>query len=966
MKTVMDFLRDQGIEVPHLCYHPSLGPIQTCDLCLVSADGKLVRACAEPYREGMTIETGSEAVKAVRMEAMDRILSQHELYCTVCENNNGNCEIHNTVKQMKVDRQNLPFQAKSYPVDDSHPFYRYDPDQCILCGRCVEACQNLQVNETLSIDWEAKTPRVIWDGGSSIDESSCVSCGHCVTVCPCNALMEKTMIGEAGFLTGIQPDTLRSMIEITKEAEPGYRELIAVSDMEEKMRRKEIRRTKTVCTYCGVGCSFDIWTKGRDILKVEPQPEAPANGISTCVKGKFGWDFINSPKRLTRPLVRRGERFYETSWEEALSLAAEKFTEVKESGGPDALGFIASSKCTNEEAYLMQKLARSVIGTNNVDNCSRYCQTPATKGLFRTVGYGGDAGSIRDIAEADLVITVGSNTADSHPVLATRIKRAHKLHGQKLVVVDLLEHEMAERADLFLRPESSTDFVWLAAVTRYIVDQGWHDTVFIEERVNGLDDYVDSLNPFTLDYAESVTGIPREKLIRLAEMLRDADSTCILWAMGVTQHTGGSDTSTAISNLLLITGNYGRPGTGAYPLRGHNNVQGTSDFGALPNVFPGYESVEDESVRRRYEREWGGELPKKAGLDNHSMLDSILKGGIRSLYIIGEDTAFSDSNSHHVQEAFRQLDFMVVQDLFLTKTARFADVVLPASPSLEKEGTFVNTERRVQRLYQAIDPLGDSRPDWIILRDLARRLGADWPYDHPGAVMAEAAKLASMFAGVTYDRLEGYKSLQWPVAPDGTDAPFLYADGFPTSDGKARLVPMPWTAPRRTEGGYDLLLNNGRMLEHFHEGNMTYRSRGIRHKVPSAYVEVSTELAAERGIRDGARVKLVSPFGEETVYALVSSRVRKKELYLSIHTDQASVNTLTGSDVDRATHTPAYKEVHVRLETLDRDPVCPLPGHHPRYGRKNPQTGVEVERKWQREDYDFPRGKGERKNGRTH
>ncbi len=509
-----------------------------------------------------------------RLEAVNRILHNHDLYCTVCENNNGDCALHEAVHMLNMDSQKYPFEKKPYEVDDSNPFYRYDPNQCILCGRCVEACQNVEVNETLSIDWSLERPRVVWDHGVPINESSCVSCGHCVTVCPpVNALMEKSMLGEAGYLTSIPQDTKEKLIDFVKSLEPaiGMRPIMALSNAESALRSTQIKKTKTVCTYCGVGCSFEMWTKGRKILKVQPVPEGPANGISTCIKGKFGWDFVNSSDRLTRPLIRDGNRFREATWEEAIDRVARGLMRIKEKyGGGDAIEFIASSKGTNEESYLLQKLARQVFGTNNVDNSSRFCQAPATTGLWRTVGYGGgDSGSISDIYSADLILAVGTNTAESHPVIATRIKRAHKLRGgQKLIVADIRKHEMAERADLFIHPRPGTDLVWLSAVTKYIIDQGWEDRKFIEERTTGFEEYRKSLEPFTLDFAERETGIPREQLIRVAEMIHEAKSVCALWAMGVTQHQMGSDTSTAISNLLLVTGNYGRPGTGAYPLRG--------------------------------------------------------------------------------------------------------------------------------------------------------------------------------------------------------------------------------------------------------------------------------------------------------------------------------------------------------------------------------------------------------------
>ena len=607
---LIDLMIRRGAKVPSVCYHHQLGPIQTCDTCLVDVNGELVRACATTLADGMTIETKSARADAAQREAFDRILGNHLLYCTVCDNNNGNCTIHNTTKMLQVEHQKIPFKPKPYEVDATNPFYIYNPDQCVLCGRCVEACQNVEVNETLSINWEDPHPRVLWDGGKPIGESSCVSCGHCVTICPCNALMEKSMLGQAGYMSGLPKPTLNGMIDIIKGIEPdmGYGMILNVSEAESAMRESRTRRTKTVCTYCGVGCSFDIWTKGRHILKVEPC-DGPTNGISTCIKGKFGWDFVNSADRLTKPLIREGDKFREATWEEAVGLVARRFAEIRAKNGPDALAFISSSKCTNEESYLMQKLARAVIGTNNMDNCSRYCQAPATAGLFRTVGYGGDSGSIRDIENAGLVLIIGSNTAEAHPVLATRVKQAHKLRGQKLIVADLRKHEMAERADLFFQPKPGTDLVWLSAITRYILDNGLDKKEFLARWVDGAEDYRKSLEPFTLDFAAKTCGLSVELLKQVAHMIVEAEGVCVLWAMGITQHSMGSDASTAISNLLLVTGNYMRTGTGAYPLRGHNNVQGAGDHGAHPDELSGYQSVHDPEVRARFEAAWNVKLP---------------------------------------------------------------------------------------------------------------------------------------------------------------------------------------------------------------------------------------------------------------------------------------------------------------------------------------------------------------------
>jgi len=491
-------------------------------------------------------------------------------------------------------------------------------------------------------------------------------------------------------------------------------------------------------------------------------------------------------------------------------------------------------------------------------------------------------------------------------------------------------------------------------VTKYIIDMGWHDEAFLAKQVNGLAELKTWLETYTLDYAVQTTGLPKDEIIRTAEMIYDAKRVCVCWAMGVTQHVGGSETSTAICNLLLVTGNVGRPGTGAYPLRGHNNVQGAGDFGCAPGNLPGYESVADEAVRAKYEKAWNVMLPHTKGLDNHEMVESVHEGKVRAMYLMGEEMALVDSNSNYVQAAFEKLDFFVVQDIFFSKTAQFADVIFPASPSLEKEGTFTNTERRIQRLNQVLPPLGESRPDWRIIVDLANRLGADWGYEHPSEILHEACGLTDLMIGVRWERLEGYKSLQWPVAADGTDSPLLYTNGFPFPDGKARLYPPIWNAPAlQANEEYDLHLNNGRMLEHFHEGNMTYRVPGIEEKVPNTYVEVSPQLALQRGLETGAQVRLVSPYGQVKVRAVITDRVQGNELYLPMNTarDTEAVNYLTSRYHDAITHTPAYKEVSVRMEVLENKGANPMARGNFRLGHPNPQPGALVEEKWQRNDY---------------
>ncbi len=959
-RPLVDFLADHGIDVPHVCYHRALGPLETCDVCWVDINGEMARACAQQSQDGMRVQT-SPLVLEAREEGMDRLLAKHELYCTVCEHNTGDCTLHNTMADMDIPIQRYEYRRSPYDKDESNPFYTYDPDQCILCGRCVQACQNVQVNETLSIDFSQEFPRVLWDGGHTIDGSSCVSCGHCVTVCPCNALLEKSMQPDAGPFTSMSESVKRPLIDIVKTLERtiGATPVTAVSNMDMQWRQPEIKRTKTVCTYCGVGCSFEIWTRNRHILKVQPVVDAPTNGISTCIKGKFAWDFVNSGKRLTTPLIRENDSFREASWDEALDLVAQRLMADRARYGPDAIGFIGSSKASNEEAYLTQKIARLVIGTNNVDNSSRYCQNPATKGLFRTVGYGGDAGTLEDIAQADLVVIVGSNLAENHPVFATRVKQAGKLRGQKLIVIDPRKHEMAERADIYLRVRPGTDLIWASAFSRYMFEHGYADLEFLQNRVNQVAAYRASLDPFTMEFAAQMTEIPQETLVAAAEMIGQAKSVCLLWAMGITQHSHGSDTSTAFSNLLLVTGNYGRAGTGGYPMRGHNNVQGASDFGCLKNFYPGYEKVDDEAVRRKWAQAWGVEedsLSLKVGADNFTMVQDADTEKIRAMYVIGEETALSDSHTNDVHDGFEKLEFLVVQDMFMSRTAQFADVILPACASLEKDGTFVNTERRIQRFYPAFPPLGESRPDWQILTELARRMGHDWAYEHPSEIMEEVAGIAEIFRGVSYERLEGWNSQCWPVNEDGSDTPLLYTERFNTEDGKAVLYPLEWSPPQEdVDEDYPLMLDNGRMLEHFQATNQTGRNDGIDRMLPEWFVEISPELAQEHGIADGSVVRLSSRRDSVDVPVLVTDRVAGRVLFLPLHQGKPGLNLLTGEHHDPVVNTPAYKETAVRMTVLDPAPKgSPLPKSNFRFARRTPVSGVEVEVKWAQPNYVVP------------
>ncbi len=949
--SLISVLEDNKVYVPHVCYNPYLGPIKTCDTCVVEVNGKLVRACETKVEPSMVVDTRGERVKQARNKAFKALLRNHNLYCTLCDNNND-CELHEAVSRLGIYSQR--FVPKPYEVDDSNPFYVYDPKQCILCGRCVEACQDVVVNEVIKINWSMNPPRVVWSDGKPVDYSSCVSCGTCVTVCPVNALMEKSMLGHAGNFTGINSEVKEKLIDAAKAGEKNSSLFMLISDIDKEMRKSQISKVKTVCTFCGTGCSFEVWTKGRKILKVEPKPESPANGIATCIKGKFGLNFVNSEERLTKPLIREGDHFREATWEEAISLVATKLGEIKEKYGGDSIGVIASCTSTNEEGYLAQKFARQVLGTNNVDNCARYCQSPATTGLVRTVGYGADSGSSNDLACADLVILIGTNTAEAHPVIAGKIKRAHKLLNKKLVVIDVRKHEMAERADLFVTPNVGTDIVLLNGVAKYILDMGWEDKDFVEKRTTGFDEYRKSLETFTLDYVERVTGVKADVVKDIATMIHESKGVAIAWAMGITQHQDGSETSTAISNLLLLTGNYGKPCAGAFPLRGHANVQGVGDVGALPNFLPGYVTYNNEEMVRKFEEAWGVKIQRKNGIYSTDMVDAILEGKIRAMYVMGEDKVLADSDQAKTREALKKLDFLVVQDMFMNETAKYADVILPAAAFLEKEGTFTNTERRIQRLYKVMDPLGESKSDMEIIQLIANAMGARWSYKHPSDVMKEISSLVPIFAGVTYERLEGFKSLLWPVTEDGMDSPYLYKESFPFPDGKAKFYVTKVIPPVETDETFNVYLVNGRMLEHFHWMRMTGKTQGIMYKVPEAFLEVSPEVAERYELKDGDVVMVRSETGKLKTKVMVSDKLMGDKVFLSIHdSGEMAVNLVTLSDKDPTSRTPAYKETPVKLEKIESCSTCesPLPRWNPRNHERTPQKGVMVEQKWQRQDY---------------
>jgi len=688
-------------------------------------------------------------------------------------------------------------------------------------------------------------------------------------------------------------------------------------------RLEELNVADTTCGYCAVGCRFDLYSDGEEILAARPTAEedAPVNGISTCVKGKFGYDFINSDDRLTKPLVRddRGE-FREATWDEALDRVAEGLGGIREEHGGEALSLIASSKATNEENYLMGKFARQVLGTNSVDNCNRLCHSSTVAGLAQTYGYGAASVSIEDLETTDCYLITGSNTTEAHPVLGTRIKQNVR-DGADLLVFDPREVQIAEYADQYSRINPGYDAVWINAITRHIVNNDLHDEAFVADRTTGFEEVVESVQEFTPDRVEEITGVPHEEIVSAAETIAAADTCVFGWTLGLTEHSHGTENVIAMANLAAVTGNLGKPGTGVSPFRGQNNVQGGGgDMGPLPDNFPGYQDIADDEIRAKFEDAWDCEISPEYGYYTTQMFLAADDDDVRGMYIIGENAALSEPGVNHAEDILEELDFLVVQDLFVNETARYADVVLPACSFVEKTGTFTNTDRTVQMVKQVMEPKGDSRPDWKILQDLANRMGRDWDYDDTAQIMREVNSLTPLYGGVSHERIEEHGGLQWPCwDEDHPGTKRLYEEEFNTENGKANLQGIGYSEPAETpDDEYPFSLTTGRVLYQYHTGTMTHREEGIMQYTPSDFVEIHPETAAEYGIESGDVVTVESRRGEIEVPAQVTDRVGRDNLFIPIHFAESAVNRLTDEEhLDPAAATPEFKVSAVRIRPAD-------------------------------------------------
>jgi len=876
--TILQAARMVGIEIPHLCYDERLTTISACRLCVVEVEGleNLVSACSYPVSEGLIVRTNTERVQTTRRSVLELILSDHPLDCLTCEKS-GDCELEKYAYELGVSSSRFKEEKSHYPIDASNPFIERDNDKCILCGRCVTVCDEVQMCSILDYTQRGFKTKISTGFDKPLTESRCVFCGQCIAVCPVGALTEK----ERKF----------------------------------KGREWELRKVSTVCPYCGCGCRIVLNIKEGEVVKVTSKPESVVNQGWLCSKGKFGFQFIHSSDRLTTPLIKKDGEFKHVSWDEALELVANKFKEIKERYGADSVAGLSSAKCTNEENYLFQKFMRAVIGTNNVDHCARLCHASTVTGLARAFGSGAMTNSIEEFRHAHCILVTGSNTSETHPIIALQIKAAVRRNGARLIVADPRKIEMTEFAWLWLRHRPGTDVALFNGMMNVIVSEGLYDKKFIEKRTEGFEELKKVVERYTPDYVEGITGVPANEIISAARGYAGTGSASIVYAMGITQHTTGTDNVLALANLAMLTGNVGKESSGVNPLRGQNNVQGACDLGALPNVFPGYQPVEDKEIREKFERAWGVDLPEKNGLTVVEMVHAIEEGKIKAMYIMGENSALSDPNANRTWQALKKLDFLVVQDIFPTETTEYADVVLPAACFAEKEGTFTNTERRVQKLNKAFDPPGEAKADWRIISELAVKFGYKMEYNSPKDVMNEIASLTPIYGGIKYERLNE-EGLQWPCPDEkhpGTR--FLHKDKF--SRGLGKFHPTPYREPIELPNEeYPFILSTGRVLFHWHTGTMTRRVKSLEEIYPEGLVEIHPQDAEKIGLVRDELVEVSSRRGKVVAKAKITEKSPPGTVFMTFHFKEAAANLLTIDALDPIAKIPEYKVCAVKVQKV--------------------------------------------------
>ena len=912
--TIWEAAKEAGIEIPVLCHDERYDPVGVCRMCVVDVGGRVyAAACVRPCEDGMEVKTATPEVEQRRATLTQLLLSdQPPTEEDPKETTTADNELLELARRYGLEREDGIPIGSGRGEDHSNPVISVNHDACILCDRCVRACDDIQGNDVIGRSGKGYTARIAFDLNDPMGESSCVTCGECVAACPTGALVNKPIRD-----VPISP-------------------------------RSELDSVDTVCPYCGVGCALTYHVdRERNAISFADGREQPGSHRRLCVKGRYGWDYAQSPQRLTTPLIRReqsypkgplssdvrgegrGRRkpgglvnydevlphFREASWDEALDLVADRLRAIHGEHGPGSIAGFGSAKCSNEEAYLFQKLIRAGFGTNNVDHCTRLCHASSVAALFEGVGSGAVSTTYGDIVNSDVAILAGTNTTANHPVASSFFKQARR-RGTTLIVVDPRREKIADHADIYCQIKPGTDVAFYNGVMHEIIRLDLVDREFISQRVTNYGELAKLVRQYPPDRAAQICGIDADTIREVARLWGEAGAAIIFWGMGISQHTTGTDNARCLIALCSITGQVGRPGSGLHPLRGQNNVQGASDAGLIPMFYPDYQLVTLDDARQRFETAWGRELDPERGLTVTEIVASALKGGVRGMYMMGENPFLSDPNVNKVRKALASLEFLAVQDIFLTETAEFADVVLPASSYMEKEGTYTNTDRRVQIGRRVLEPPGQAREDWRIVCDVATRIGLPMEYDSPREIFDELVSLMPNYAGLSYDNLGEQGKLYPNPDPEHTDGTVvLFDEKFNTDDGKAHLVPAEWLpAKELPDEEFPFVLNTGRLLEHWHTGSMTRRSYALDTIAPEAHVYLNPGDAAEMGIADGDYVRITSRRGSIELAAKLSHRDTPGTCFVPFHFREAAANVLTIDEIDPTGKIPEFKFCAVKVE----------------------------------------------------
>ncbi len=889
-ETIFETAARAGIALPHLCHKDGLEPAGNCRACVVEVDGErtLAPSCCRHPVAGMKVRTDSERAVAARRMVLELLLS--DLPSTVrTAPRTRDDEVAQWANKLGVGTPRFPATRALPPADASHAAIEVNLDACIQCTRCVRACRDEQVNDVIGLAGRGENARIVFDQGDAMGASTCVACGECVQACPTGALA------------------------------PARGAALVVPD----------KQVDSVCPYCGVGCQLTYHVKDNRIVRVEGR-DGPANHGRLCVKGRYGYDYAHHPQRLTRPLIRREgvpkrgdftmdpdrvlDVFREATWDEALEAAGGGLARIRDAHGGRALAGFGSAKGSNEEAYLFQKLVRTGFGSNNVDHCTRLCHASSVAALLEGIGSGAVSNPVMDVTRAEVVLVIGANPTVNHPVAATWMKNAART-GVKLIVADPRRSDLARHAHRFLQFKPDTDVALLNAMMHTIVEENLVDPAFIADRTSGYDALAANVAHYSPEAMAPICGIAAETIRYVARLYATSKGSMILWGMGVSQHVHGTDNARCLIALALMTGQIGRPGTGLHPLRGQNNVQGASDAGLIPMMYPDYRRVDDARAQAKFEAAWGRKLDGKPGLTVVEIMDDILAGGIKGMYIMGENPAMSDPDANHAREALAALEHLVVQDIFLTETAYLADVILPASSFAEKTGSFTNTDRVVQLGRQALDPPGDARQDLWIIQQMAHRLGLDWAYAGPAAVFDEMRRLMPSIAGITWDRLEHDGAVTYPCrAPGDPGEPVVFTREFPREGGRARFVPADIIpADERPDTEYPVVLITGRQLEHWHTGSMTRRAGVLDALEPDPVALVHPLDLEALGGRPGDVITIASRRGEVALYARADDGTPRGAVFVPFCYYEAAINRLTNAALDPYGKIPEFKYCAVRV-----------------------------------------------------